>query len=153
MKRVVICMAATVFLLISWTVIVFSEPEKSIEDELREEGLITEQEYNAVKKFRGYSQAEQSLQTQEPESPYDNQRRQKKLAKEEAQRKDQEEKAKVAEEKRLAKEGKAKAAEEKKIAREETARKEQEKKAEKVEQKRLAKEEVQRKKQEKKAKE
>jgi len=141
MKRVAICVTAVTFLLLNWMALGFSETVKSAEDVMWEEGLITTQEYIAAKKHRVYLGQEQSLQTQQPESSYDNQQQQKRLAKEE--------KAKAAEQARLAKEEKAKAAEQARLAKEETARVE---KAKKAEQARLAKEEAARKKQEIKAK-
>jgi len=64
MKRVVVCMAVAVFLLLNWRALVFSETDKSVEDVMKEEGLITEQEYNAAKKHRIYLHEEQPLQAQ-----------------------------------------------------------------------------------------
>lgn len=48
MKRVAVYIAA-VFLLLGWTVSGFSETGKSVEDTIKEEGLVIEQEHNAAK--------------------------------------------------------------------------------------------------------
>jgi hypothetical protein len=64
MKRAAVCVTAAVFLLFNWTVLSFSETEKSAEDTMRQEGLITEQDYNAAKRLRTDFKQEQPLQMQ-----------------------------------------------------------------------------------------
>lgn len=72
MRRIAVWVV-TAFLLFNWKALCFSEVEKSTEELMREEGLITEEEYNAAKESRSYSTVEQPSQTQEAESQSDNQ--------------------------------------------------------------------------------
>ncbi len=67
MKRAVTSVTAAIFLLFSWMGLGFSETVKSVEDVMSEEGLMTEEEYNAAKKYRSYLHDEQPSQAQQPE--------------------------------------------------------------------------------------
>jgi len=52
MKKVAICVATAVFLLFNWMALGFSETDKSVEDLMKDESLIIEQEYIAAKKHK-----------------------------------------------------------------------------------------------------
>jgi len=70
MKRVAMYVIAVVFLLLNWKDLGFPETGKLAEDIMKEEGLITEEEYNAAQKTRIFGSEKMLPQTEQPKSSY-----------------------------------------------------------------------------------
>ncbi len=72
MKRVVIYVTVVVFLLFNWMALGFPETVKSAEDIMKEEGLITEEDYNVAKQYSRFLHAEQQPEPQQLPSLFGN---------------------------------------------------------------------------------